>query len=233
MALLQQLNATAAKASDLITNLNNFVSDPKMQANLKSSLANVDKMTDSGTRIAANTETISKNGITLSQKAIELADKANAIADEAKTALQKISGFFNRGGSKTNLPRVEGHLDLIGQTDPDHVRTDLYGRFDIGKGFVEAGLYNAFESNKAILEMGSPFGRGNDFRYGIYASKPGLGVDFHLAPRVSLRGDMFDINKPQLNLRTQFDFGSGLVGWLGVERLFDRPTFVAGVGIRK
>lgn len=232
LALLKQLNETAAKADSLMSNLNNFVSDPKLQTDLKDTMSNVNKMTDSGTRIAANTEQISKNGITLSQKAIELADKANAIADEAKAALEKISGFFTRGGTKPTLPKVEAHLDLLRQTDPAHWRTDLYGRFDVGKGFVDAGLYDAFESNKVILQMGESFHLG-DFRYGIYASKPGVGVDFHVAPRVSLRTDLFDINKPHFDFRTQFDFGNGIVGWLGLEKIFDRNAFVAGVGIKR
>lgn len=233
LTLLKQLNATAAKANDLMANLNSFVSDPKMQANLKETMANVDKMTDSGTRIAANTEAISKNGITLSQKAIDLADKANSIADEAKAALEKISGFFNRGGVKPELPKVEGHLDLLRETEPAHWRTDLYGRFDIGKGFLDVGLYDAFESNKVILQAGEPLGSFGDYRYGIYASKPSVGVDFRVAPRVTLRTDLFDINRPQFNFRTQFDFGNGLMGWLGLERIFDRDAFVAGVGIKK
>ncbi len=232
-ALLKELNETAGKAADLMASLNSFVNDPKMQTSIKNSMANVDKITDSGTRIAANTEAISKNGVTLSQKAIELADKANAIADQARTALDKISGFFNKGGGGPKLPKVEGHLDLLHQNEPDHWRTDLYGRFDIGKGFVDAGLYDAFESNKVILQAGEAFGRLGDYRYGVYASKPGVGVDFRLAPRVQLRTDLFDINKPQFSFRTQFDFGSGFVGWLGLEKIFDRDTFVAGVGIKK
>lgn len=233
LSLLKQLNDTAAKADDLMARLNNFVNDPQFQSSMKQTMANVDKMTDSGKVIASNTEVISKNGITLSQKAIELADKANAIADEAKSALEKISSFFNRGGAKPALPKVEAHLDLLRQNYPTHWRTDLYGRFDLGKGFADAGLYDAFESNKVILQMGEPLGRAGDFRYGIYASKPSVGVDFRLAPRVSLRSDLYDINKPQFDIRTQFDFGNGLLGWLGIERIFGRDALVAGVGIKK
>jgi len=233
MAMLKQLNATAAKATDLMTNLNNFVSDPKMQSDLKQTMSNVDKMTDSGTRIAANTEAISKNGVTLSQKAVELADKANSIADDAKSALDKISKFFNKTGNAPKLPKVEAHLDLLRQTDPTHWRNDLYGRIDLGKGFVDAGLYDAFETNKVILQAGDSLGRLGDYRYGIYASKPSLGVDFRVAHGVLLRTDLFDINRPELDLRTQFDFGHGFVGWLGIERAFEQDSFVAGVGIRK
>jgi phospholipid/cholesterol/gamma-HCH transport system substrate-binding protein len=233
LALLKQLNETTAKATDLMTNLNTFVTDPKMQESIKGTMANVDKMTDTGTRIAANTESMTKNGVTLTQKAIELADKANAIADEAKAALEKITNVFNGGKNTPKLPKVEGQIDLIHQSDPQHWRTDIYGRFDLGKGFIEAGLYDAFESNKTILQFGEPLGHLGDYRYGIYASKPSVGVDFRIAPRVTLRSDLFDINKPQLNLRSQFDFGNGFFGWLGVEKLFDRDSIVAGVGIKK
>jgi len=233
MALLKQLNDTAAKATDLMTNLDSFASDPKMQSDIKQSVANVDKMTDSGTRIAANTEAISKNGVTLSQKAIELADKANSIADDAKAALDKISKFFNKNGTTPKLPHVEGHIDLLHESDPNYWRTDLYGRIDLDRGFVDAGLYDAFETNKVILQLGEPLGKIGDYRYGIYASKPALGVDFRVAPQVMLRTDLFDINKPEFDLRTEFDFGHGFVGWLGVERVFSQDSFVAGIGIKR
>lgn len=233
LALLKQLNATAKKADDLMVSINSVVTDPTMQANLKDTMANVNKMSESGTHIAANTEVISKNGITMSEKAIELLDKANAIADEAKSALEKISGFFNKGTGKPNLPKVEAHLDLLRETDPSHWRTDLYGRFALGNNFVDAGLFDAFESNKVILQYGDWLAGSAAYRYGIYASKPGVGVDFRVAPKVSLRTDLFDINNPRLDFRTQIDFGKGFVGWLGLERIFDRNSFVAGVGIKK
>jgi phospholipid/cholesterol/gamma-HCH transport system substrate-binding protein len=233
LALLKQLNETAKKADDLMVGINSFVLDTKLQGDLKETMSNVNKMSDSGTRIAANTEEISKNGITLSAKAIELTDKANAIADEAKAAFEKITGFFTKGGVKPTIPKTEAHLDLSRQSNPGHWRTDLWGRIDTGKGFVVAGLYDAFESNKAILQMGEPLGKVGDYRYGIFASKPGVGVDFRVAPRVSLRSDLFDINNPHFDLRAHLDFGNGFVGWLGLERIFDRNSIVVGVGIKK
>lgn len=233
LTLLKQLNETAKKADDLMVGINSFVTDPKLQADLKETLASVNKMADSGTRIAANSEVISKNGITMSEKAIELLDKANAIADEARAALEKISGFFNKGTGKPLLPKVEAHLDLLREEDPSHWRTDIYGRFNLGESFVDAGLYDAFESNKVILQYGDRLAGSAAYRYGIYASKPGVGVDFRVAPKVSLRTDLFDINNPRLDFRTQIDFGKGFVGWLGLERIFDRNSIVAGVGIKK
>lgn len=231
--LLDQLNATAKKADDLMASLNGFIGDAEVQANLKDTLSSVNKLSETGTRIAANTETISKNGITLSEKAIQLADKANAIADEARAALDKITGFFSKGGPKPVIPKTDVGLDLFRETAPNHWRTDLTARIALDKNFVDLGLYDAFETNKVILEYGNPVTSSLTYRYGIYASKPGVGVDFRVAPRVTLRTDLFDINNPRFDLRTRFDFGSGLVGWLGVERLFGRNAFVAGVGIRK
>jgi ABC-type transporter Mla subunit MlaD len=231
--LLTQLNATAKKADDLMATMNGFVGDTKMQGDIKTTVANVSKISDSGTRIAANSEEITKNGITLSQKAIDLTDKANQIAEEAHIALQKITSFFTRGSGKPTIPKIEVGLDLLRQTNPNHWRTDLTARVPIRENFVDLGLYDAFESNKVILQYGSPLTKSSDYRYGIFASKPSIGVDFRVAPRLSLRSDLYDINKPRFDLRTRLDFGNGFIGWLGIEKLFDRNAFVAGVGIRK
>ncbi len=75
-------------------NLNAFVTDPKLRQPINETLDNTAKITDTGTRIAANTEVISKNGIIMSHKAIEIEDKAKGLEDDAKGVLNHLNSVF-------------------------------------------------------------------------------------------------------------------------------------------
>lgn len=230
--MLAQLGATGKKAEDLIVSLNDFVNDPELREPLKRTMENVETMTETGTRVAANTEEMTKNGATLSKKAIELADHANEIAAEAKVVVKKIQDFFQKVPSNVNI-QPSYQMDVTRDLKDNRWRSDLTVSAPVKGGRVYAGLWDAFEGNRVTLQLGKPFGEGNEFRYGIFASKPGLGVDYRLAPKTFLRGDLFDINDPRLDLRVRYEFSKDYVGWVGVNRLFDSNSIALGVGVRR
>jgi phospholipid/cholesterol/gamma-HCH transport system substrate-binding protein len=232
-AILDSLAKTSTKASKLVDNLNSFVTDPKLREPINQTVANTAKITETGTRIAANTEEMSKNGIVMTQKALEIEDKAKVLEDDAKGVLDKLQNVF---GSKHGLPllgNISANLDVIRESHPGHTRTDINATIPIGKENLHLGLFDAFESNKINAELGRPFAQGSEFLYGIYASKPAVGVDFRLAPRVFLRGDFYDVNSPRADLRARIEFGNGFYGWLGINQAFRTNAPLIGLGFRK
>jgi hypothetical protein len=102
-----------------------------------------------------------------------------------------------------------------------------------GEERATIGLYDAAESNKLNLQLGRDLTSLLSLRYGVYASKPGIGVDYVLSPRVSLRGDLFGLNDPQMDFRVAYGFGQGFNAWAGIERVFQRPMVAFGVGVKK
>lgn len=240
-AILATLNRTATNAEKLIAGVEQMVNDPKMRESLNNTVANVEKITDSGTRIAANTEkmtedgkAISENGVKISENVVELTKKANELADEAKAVLEKLQKFFDKVPSGSPVKGLTTDMSLTREQQPNHWRTDLSATLPVGGGgSVTLGLWDAFESNKITAQYGRPLNSSLQYRYGIYASKPGVGVDYRLAPRLTLRGDLFDINDPRLDLRARIDFGNGLYGWVGADRIFDKNALSIGIGIRK
>jgi phospholipid/cholesterol/gamma-HCH transport system substrate-binding protein len=233
LAIVANLNATSQKAATLVDNLNAFVTDPKLRGPLNEVAANTAKITDTGTRIAANAEVISKNGIVMSQKAIELEDKAKGLADDAHGVLQKLEGVFGKKQVGSLIPPITGSLDVIRQSNPAHVRTDINFMLPLKDQRIHLGLYDAFESNKINAELGKTFGNGSEYLYGIYASKPGVGVDYRLAPRLFLRGDLYDVNHPRADIRARVEFGKGFYGWLGLDQVFKKNAPLIGIGFRK
>jgi phospholipid/cholesterol/gamma-HCH transport system substrate-binding protein len=232
--IVANLESTSKKTDDLVGEINAMVTDPELRNPMKATMANVEKMSETGTKIVENTEVMTKNGIVVSEKAVEIADKASALADEASKVLKRLQEFFDKVPDVSVKP-IDVSMDLLRETRDARWRTDVNMALGkpLGDSTLHFGLYDAFEGNKVNLQLGKAFGNGSEYRYGIYASKPGVGVDFHVAPRFSLRGDWFDINNPRFDLRGRYEFGNGLVGWFGVDRLLNDNAPIIGIGIRK
>lgn len=232
LAMLDQLNATSAKAADLVSSIDQFVNDQGFRQPLNRTMANAEKISDSGTRIAESTEKIAANGEVLSAKAIVIADKATEVADEAKKALQDIRNFFGKGPRPKALG-ISATMDVMRQTDPNYWRTDIELSAPIGEGKLHLGFWDAFESNKLTVQLGRQAGGDLYYRYGIFAAKPGIGVDYRITDKLHLRGDLFDINDPRFDLRARFELGKGLYGWAGFDRIFERNAPTVGIGFQK
>ncbi len=231
VALLHSLNATTAKAGTLVADLDKFISDPKLRQPLNTTMGNVADITGTGKKIATNTEEMTANGVVVSKKAIELADKAGQLADEAKEVMKKLGGFFSKPGSKA--PPIKLSMDLTRQSKPGYWRTDVTAQVPMFDSNFDLGLYDAFEGNKITAQLNKQFSTMGDYRYGVYASKPGVGVDYRLTPKLGIRGDLFDINNSQFNLRAQYELRDGVYGWVGVDRIFRQNAPSIGFGVHK
>lgn len=232
IALLDNLNVTTTKASDLVSSLDKFVNDPELRDPLAKTVKNVETITDSGTRIAADAEVMAKKGVEISDNVNELTKKANGLADDARGILQQLQKVIGKTPSAGNLD-LQANLDLIYESSPRHYRTDIEASMNVGGNRLRAGIYDAFETNKFTLQVGQPFGGRGELRYGIYASKPGVGVEYEIVRGLALRGDLYDINNPRADLRARFELGGGFYGWLGAQQIFKRNSFMIGVGFRR
>lgn len=235
--IMDEMNSTMMASTALINDLKKTVNDPELQKPMKDILANTATMTETGTRIANNAEVMTKNGITLSEKAIEIAEKASKLADELSGVLQKFDktlGSVAGIGQSSGLGKGMGYETTVTrETSPGRFRTDFEANLPMKGENLYLGIYDAFEGNKLIAQVGRPSNSRTEIRYGVYASKPGLGVKYSLAPGSIIRGDLFDVNKPRLDLRASFSLNKDMTGWIGVERIFNRAAPSIGIGIRR
>ncbi len=232
-AILANLSTTTENAGKLVDDLRAFVNDPNLREPLNKTAQNVATITESGTRIAADTEKMAANGVQITEKLNTFTEKANDLADSAKDALGSLKKILGKTPSTDKL-NVTANLDLMHEAKPSRYRTDIEVGFNVGQNRIHAGLFDAFETNKITVQAGQPFHGGKgEIRYGIYASKPGLGVEYEIARGFALRGDVFDINNPRADLRARIDLGGGFYGWLGASQLFKRNALTVGVGFRK
>ncbi len=233
--LFDNLNAAVEQGKLLVTDLRSTVNDPEMKESLTKTLKNFETISESGTRISSDAELMAKNGVKISDETVLLMQKANKLASDVEELIQQFRNTVEKleGKGKGLLPSIEAEAVVTRETSPGRTRADVNFDFNIGQTKFTFGLYDAFESNKINAQLYKPLGNDMDLRYGVYASKPGVGVDYAIAPKLKLRGDLFGLNNPQLDFRMRYDFGSGISGWLGLERIFDRNSPSIGIGIRK
>ncbi len=234
--LMDTINRAAKQGELLVGDLRNYTNDPEIKDSLKGTMQNFETMSQSGVRIASDAELMTKNGVEISEQTKELMIKANKLADEVSRALEDLKGSVNKivaGGGGGLIPKVDVEADLVRESSPGRFRTDVNLSMPLGDQRLILGMYDAFESNKLNLMFERPLSEQLDFRYGVYASKPGVGVSYAVAPKLWFRSDLFGLNDPQLDFRMRYDFSSGFHGWLGIERLFERNSPAIGIGIRR
>lgn len=236
--LIADAHQIAVQSQSLLTDIHRTLNDPQLNANLKATVANVAATTDKLPVLMDNANAIAQNVKTLTANSQELPGKLGGVLDGAKTLEDRLGGLADKvggvlGKKPRSLPPIQTQVDLLRETNPGYWRTDLNLTVPITDGFITAGLWDAFERNRINLQYGTTVNSVLDYRYGVYAGRPGAGVDYRLAPKVGLRTDLWDINHPQLDARLRYDFGGGLNGWLGVDRIFDDPTFMFGIGVRR
>ena len=237
-ALLDNMNESVKSANKLVTDLNKLANDPELTGSLKATLDNIKIASESAPKISENTAKITENGVTISEETVALMKKANEMATKVDALIEKFNSAVDRiggsvGGGRSLLPNVDLEIDTTRSVGPARIRTDVTAVIPSGNERIRLGLYDAFELNKLIAQLQRPFGPKADLRYGIYASKPGAGVDFRVAPRTLLQADFFGLNDTRLDAKLRHDFGRGINGYVGFDRIFDRNSFSAGVGIRR
>jgi phospholipid/cholesterol/gamma-HCH transport system substrate-binding protein len=221
------------KANELLTDLDALINDPQLRASIETTLLNVEQISRTGTEIAENTRQITSDGKIVSAKAIELADRANELAEEAKRVLEKLREFAEQLPREFRVARPSFRLESARNTERGAFQTDVIVEYPLTqKASLFAGVFDATEGNLLNLQYGLQRGS-STLRYGIYASKPGLGVDWQVVPGVLLSADLFDPNDPRLDARARFSFGKDWYLYMGANRIGDRNEPLIGLGVKR
>jgi len=99
--------------------------------------------------------------------------------------------------------------------------------------FLRLGLYDIGAGNKLILQPGQMIDSRMDFRYGIYASRFGLGLDYALSSKWFSSLNLYDSYDPRLDVESGYNVTDDWGVLLGVDRLFDDNKVTLGVRLTK
>lgn len=232
-AIVYSLSTTASKTEKLVSDLNAAVAGLDLKETITATLANVERITGTGTEIADNAKAISADGRVMTSKMVELVEEAKGIAEEAKSLVEKLNKYADRLGGEIRVPKVQANLESSRNFETNRFQTNVTATYPLGPTrYLVGGIYDVTESNKVIAQYGQGFGSGS-LRYGVYASKAGIGVDWPLSSRLTLTGDLFDPNDIKLNLRARLNFGDDWYGWIGADNLLYKAEPTIGFGIRR
>jgi phospholipid/cholesterol/gamma-HCH transport system substrate-binding protein len=211
---------------------------PQIQA----ALNNVVKITDN----LANT---SKQLSNLSQDPQLQSDIKKAMTS-AREAAEGIAAIVGRaedmiGGRKKNNPNSKSserrYVPEQGfRTDAYLLSDDIDFRLDLNytlaggnNRFYRLGLYDLGESNRLNLQLGNSLDERSAVRYGLYASKLGVGYDKILGRDLSMHLDLYQPNSPRLEAKFKYNFSPNLGAWGGVTNVFDEPEALLGIQYRR
>jgi phospholipid/cholesterol/gamma-HCH transport system substrate-binding protein len=211
--MLQRANASALQAEQMLTNLNaasasvkGLATDPEFVGNIKATARN----------------------------AAEATCKASLALDAVNRKLGSFKGATQQ--QKSEIPLYGPSGNALWNTAKGKYRFDANYTFALAYPmFARAGLYSIGENTKVNLQAGNTFDENNALRYGLYASRVGVGYDHRFGKRVVISTDLFRPDDPQLEMRGMFFSKSGFGLFTGVQDLLDvdNRDFLVGVAYNK
>lgn len=169
----------------------------------------------------------------------ELQQDVRETVKGAKDAVQEARTVIGRVG------KVFGKPTIVTREEIPTRRTNVQGLYNNSDGqfnailsttvpmknsrFVKLGLFDLGESNGVIIEPGMAVGDKLDFRYGLYASKLAVGLDYYPSDKVFGSADFYDSQRPTLDIKATYGFTENWGLMLGVDSLLGDNDVVLGV----
>ncbi|MDI6828079.1 MAG: hypothetical protein QME62_06305, partial [Armatimonadota bacterium] len=160
---------------------------------------------------------------------------ARQAVEEARQVIDKVGGIF--GGVpklKTKIPAKGFNIDVLYNPAEDKLRAEATATIPTAKQkFLTLGIYDIGMSNKLILQPGQELNPQTNLRYGLYASRLGVGLDHAFSSKAFGRLDLFDLHEPKLNIRAGYRVSEDWAVLLGIDSVFNENQAILGVKLTK
>lgn len=235
--LLVDLKETMASAKAVVAKLSDQIGDPRLQQSLqetldlaRSTLARFNQIASDihqltgDPDVQTNLKATTQNLRDASARGDEIAQRVGKIVD--RIGIPSVNRPFGIG-------EPQFFIDArIGDRTPAF-RSDVLLRLPIGKkGAARLGLWDFADRNRLIAQYETPIGSGSA-RYGIYASKLGIGWDEQVGKRGRLVLDLYDPNHLQFDARALVDINKDFGLWFGADSLFRETIPIVGVRLSR
>lgn len=207
----QQTDEMMANMNDASTGIKDITTDKKLQENIKATMQNAADATAQAKVLLCN-----------------LNDKLNKL---------KLPGIGSTPSYRPyTIPNKGLVLDSLWNTTEGDYRFDAnytLGGFGSGRDYYRIGAFNIGETTRANLQMGTMVTNSTGLRYGIYASRVGIGIDQQIGNRFLLSGDILRPNEPQYDVRGVWNLNNGLGLYGGVSNIIGDQNVFAGIHYTK
>jgi phospholipid/cholesterol/gamma-HCH transport system substrate-binding protein len=235
--LLVDLKETMGAARAMVAKLSDQIGDPRLQQSLqetldlaKSTLARFNQIASDIHQLTGDPDVQTNLKVTTeklrdaSEKGDEIAKRVGKIVD--RIGIPSVKRPFGIG-------EPQFLVDLrLGDRTPQF-RSDVLLRLPIGnKGAARLGLWDFADRNRLIAQYETRIGDGSA-RYGIYASKLGIGWEQAVGKRSRLMLDLHDPNHLQVDARALVDINKDFGLWFGADSLFRETIPVIGARLTR
>jgi ABC-type transporter Mla subunit MlaD len=232
-ASVKTLNATLLQAQSLI-------SDPQLRANLVQTADNMRAATDNLKLVTRDIQSLT--GDPNLQNDLKVAiTTLRKTTQEALTAFEQINRLLGGPGDTIQRLRQRGRLvdvTMEGLFDARHTRARASLDATVpwlNDSFWRVGLFDAGEANGLNLQFGQPLRYGDWglrntwLRLGAHASHLGLGLDWGSPQRPRISADLYNVNRPRLDLLGSYRLNPQIDAALGLDNIFRDPSPVLGL----
>ncbi len=235
-ATLASARASAQQAEQILQQANTLIADPQLQDDIKTTVQNVRQLTEKANTLAEKTGKVIENAEQLVRNLNESVEEAKPILQQAKGTFERVNTALDRLVTARTLGIVDANyrIDMTYTSQLERYRTDLQiALLTRDNRTLLLGLYDLTEQDRLIAQYGVQVAPNLLVRYGLYASKPGIGVDYRLGERGLLTLDLFNPNDWQGSLRLNWRASNQVWLWGGLESPFRRNYPAVGIRIER
>lgn len=230
----KNIAAASESVRAMAAELERIASDQRLHQDIADTVRTAKKAVESLDRALASLDKIVTSPEFQENIHQTFADARRAV-QEARQVIGKVDKLLpNPPEFKPGVPSLAVNLDMLYSAESDRFVAELTTLLPKEKDrFLKLGLYDLGAGNKLIAQSGRRISRNTSVRYGIYASRLGIGVDRTLSPKTFGYLDLYDSYEPKLNLRAGYKVTNDWSVLVGIDNLFDENRFAAGVRLRK
>ena len=234
-AIVSNAAATSKSLRSITSELECFVKEGGVKENISDTLASAKRTTENLERTTASLEKLVA-APEFQEDIRQTAAEAHETVKQAHEVIDRVSKIFGIGGHgpRISIPTRETGLDGLYNPEDNRFRATVTTTIPLrNDSFLDLGIYDLGAGNRLILQPGQAIGPKTDFRYGIYGSRLGLGLDHTFSSRTYGTFNLYDSYRPRLDFQTGYKVTDDWGVLLGVDKLFDDNQFTLGVRLTK
>jgi ABC-type transporter Mla subunit MlaD len=233
--LLTKVGNTVDEANTVVAKLTEEVTDPRLQQSLQETAELARTTLARFNQIASDVHQLTGDP-RLQGDLKASVDNLRVASEHGEAVVEKVDsllgGVVGPGGQvhKPRLPNIQLMGNVSEQFNPAHFRLDVDGRMDVGPhGMVDLGLYDLGGDTRLNLQFGTRISDKLLTRYGLYASKLAVGVEWQPTPFLGLRGDLWNTDRTRLDAKALFGVNRDVSVWAGADAIFQHPVPIFGL----
>jgi len=196
---IEGMNRTMANVEHMSANIDKFAGDPQTAADLKTTLDNIAKTSADVANIADNMNKFAGDP-KVSEDLKATVSNARSITERADKLLGKVQGTADKVAKIDVTPSV----DILYSGKAHDWNTNFNLDVTSGANSLILGAEDIGDHTKWNLQGGHKFGSDFGARAGIFAGKPGIGLDAYVGSRFKFSAEAYDPNDGKLRLKSQY-----------------------------